>query len=271
MKTSLKLIQPLSFVELLGSTKHYASIDSPSQMIVYELECQRTSSGFILTIIPSGCNEWLLGYNLNNSQNILYNIGATKDRTSIFIDKYDVYFGVRFTPSIFYLRDNIPSPYELFNTIHTSLPTIGSPETRLINQWKLSNSFDKRVELFQDYLNSFPTYHISSSVVHMLTTIEESNGSVLVSQLARDLCYSERHTNRLFLDTFGFGPKDYCKYVRFQNCLNEILSDPIRSNSEFIQNIGYSDQAHFQREFKSFTGITPKQYINLLIESTATI
>ena len=26
----------------------------------------------------------------------------------------------------------------------------------------------------------------------------------------------------------------------------------------------YSDQAHFQREFKTFMGITPKQYIKLI-------
>lgn len=92
--------------------------------------------------------------------------------------------------------------------------------------------------------------------------IIHSKGDISVSLLAEQTGFSCRHINRIFTSYYGFGPKDYCRYVRFQYALDEIFKNPFRQNSEFIQNSSYSDQAHFQREFKQFTGITPKQFIN---------
>ena len=40
--------------------------------------------------------------------------------------------------------------------------------------------------------------------------------------------------------------------------------DPYKENSDYIANAGYSDQAHFQREFKAYTGITPRTFIKEL-------
>ncbi len=51
---------------------------------------------------------------------------------------------------------------------------------------------------------------------------------------------------------------------RFQNVLAAIIADPERDNSFFIEGAGYSDQAHFQREFRTFMGMTPKKYIKLI-------
>ena len=99
-------------------------------------------------------------------------------------------------------------------------------------------------------------------IENMRSMIIHSKGDISVSLLAEQTGFSCRHINRIFTSYYGFGPKDYCRYVRFQYALDEIFKNPFRQNSEFIQNSSYSDQAHFQREFKQFTGITPKQFIN---------
>ena len=95
----------------------------------------------------------------------------------------------------------------------------------------------------------------------MRSIILKSDGDCTVNTLSEITGYSCRHINRLFNASYGFGPKDLCKRLRFQRALKEIFADCNRQNSKFIQNIGYSDQAHFQREFKSFMGETPKQFI----------
>lgn len=76
--------------------------------------------------------------------------------------------------------------------------------------------------------------------------------------------YSVRHISRLYNEVYGIGAKDFIKMYRFQNVLAAIIADPERDNSSFIEGAGYSDQAHFQREFRTFMGMTPKKYIKLI-------
>lgn len=82
--------------------------------------------------------------------------------------------------------------------------------------------------------------------------------------LPTKLGYSERHILRMFNETLGVTPKDYCKMIRFQTVLINMLSNNSQNNSAYISGLGYSDQAHFQREFKTFTGITPRQFTKLI-------
>ena len=42
---------------------------------------------------------------------------------------------------------------------------------------------------------------------------------------------------------------------RFQNVLAEIIANPDRDNSFFIEGTGYSDQAHFQREWRRLEAV----------------
>ena len=87
-----------------------------------------------------------------------------------------------------------------------------------------------------------------------------TSGVTTVQEMSVKSGYSERHISRLYREVYGFGSKDFIKYIRFQNVLQAIIDNPESDNSVFIAGTGYSDQAHFQREFKSYTGITPKQF-----------
>ena len=59
----------------------------------------------------------------------------------------------------------------------------------------------------------------------------------------------------------GITPKTFARIVRFQNVIDSILRQPMLSLCDYISELGYSDQAHFQREFKQYTGITPRKFL----------
>ena len=84
------------------------------------------------------------------------------------------------------------------------------------------------------------------------------SGTSTVAELSAESEYSVRHISRLYNEVYGIGAKDFIKMYRFQNVLAAIIADPERDNSSFIEGAGYSDQAHFQREFRTFMGMTPK-------------
>jgi AraC-like DNA-binding protein len=68
---------------------------------------------------------------------------------------------------------------------------------------------------------------------------------------------SERQFERKFLQAIGFTPSYYRRVVRFERALYRIQHHPRQSLADIAYELGYSDQSHFNREFKQFAGFTP--------------
>lgn len=75
--------------------------------------------------------------------------------------------------------------------------------------------------------------------------------------------YSHRQFIRLFSQAVGLPPKLYCRVQRFQKALQLMQPAPCASPLSLAlvaMDAGYSDQPHFNREFREFSGLTPEQY-----------
>ena len=142
-------------------------------------------------------------------------------------------------------------------------PATDSYEMQLIKDFHKSLTFKDRVALFKAFVTDCKTFCPVSESIKKLNSLIYS-GAGTVAELSAESGYSVRHISRLYNKVYGIGAKDFIKMYRFQNVLAEIIANPDRDNSFFIEGTGYSDQAHFQREFKAFTGTTPKQYIKLI-------
>jgi AraC-like DNA-binding protein len=81
-----------------------------------------------------------------------------------------------------------------------------------------------------------------------------------VDAVVRSSGYSHRHFINLFRTAVGLTPKAYCRVLRFQKALQQGASQNNDSWASVAQDAGYSDQAHFNRDFLEFTGITPTAY-----------
>ncbi len=68
-----------------------------------------------------------------------------------------------------------------------------------------------------------------------------------------------------FRQHVGPSPKEFQRLERFQALLD--LTDCADSWSRRAAAVGYSDQAHMIREFRSFTGMTPTQYAPVSISA----
>jgi len=78
--------------------------------------------------------------------------------------------------------------------------------------------------------------------------------------------YSHRAFNALFKEAVGLSPKRYARLLRFQAMLARLNAPPGLDRGpapaliDLALAAGYSDQAHMQREFREFSGVTPTQY-----------
>lgn len=81
-----------------------------------------------------------------------------------------------------------------------------------------------------------------------------------VRDVAKHSGYSHRHFISLFREAVGLAPKRYCRVLRFQAALRRAARNGTASWAAIALDAGYSDQAHFNRDFLEFAGVTPTAY-----------
>ncbi|MBS0361857.1 MAG: AraC family transcriptional regulator [Proteobacteria bacterium] len=80
-----------------------------------------------------------------------------------------------------------------------------------------------------------------------------------VAQFAAEVGVSERTLHRLCLRAFGFPPKRLLRRQRFLSTLGLIRVSGDATFSSLLDD-EYHDQAHFNRDFRDFMGMTARQY-----------
>jgi len=81
-----------------------------------------------------------------------------------------------------------------------------------------------------------------------------------IEKLAYHYGYSIRSLERHFQEMIGLSPKRFVSTARFQKVLHLL-----QANIAWVviaESFGYYDQAHFIKDFKQFSGITPHQLIH---------
>ncbi len=91
--------------------------------------------------------------------------------------------------------------------------------------------------------------------------IKQSRGQISANNLAERLVTTPKSMERKFSNHLGKTPKQYIKLVRFQETLNDFSTHKNIHLTEYAYRNGYFDQAHFIRDFKSFSGYTPKEFV----------
>jgi AraC-like DNA-binding protein len=88
-----------------------------------------------------------------------------------------------------------------------------------------------------------------------------SGGTVTIDGLARHIGWSRRHLTQRFRGEFGIGPKELTRVTRFERA-RAMLSQPRRAPLARIAiECGYSDQAHFNREWRRLAGSSPLAWL----------
>lgn len=90
----------------------------------------------------------------------------------------------------------------------------------------------------------------------------ESDPEILTSsQLAAAVGVGQRRLQRLVAQALGYSPTWLIRRRRLQDAAARIRAG--ESSADLAAALGYADQAHFQRDFKTVTGQTPGAYRGL--------
>lgn len=99
--------------------------------------------------------------------------------------------------------------------------------------------------------------HIVKSTIDMMFS---TKGSLSIHAMLADPS-RRRQLERRFRQQVGISPKQLSKVIRLQATLQMLMHQTSESLTAIAYEGAYYDQAHFIRDFKEFTGITPKDFL----------
>lgn len=101
-------------------------------------------------------------------------------------------------------------------------------------------------------------------VLAALSLIHKNGGNIRIQQLAQQLHTSQSPLEKRFRKAVGASPKKFASIVRIKHAIKQFSKQS--SLTALGYDAGFYDQAHFIKEFKTFTGETPEAYFNRGIE-----
>jgi AraC-like DNA-binding protein len=125
-----------------------------------------------------------------------------------------------------------------------------------------ASTTSERINLIETFLFNrlTDTETVDQIVKSTIETILTANGQLSVDELSRKNNVNRRQLVRKFSSSIGLSPKQLSKTIRLQATLKMLLTRKITSLTDLAYESEYYDQAHFIKDFKEFTGLTPKEF-----------
>lgn len=228
----------------------------------YEFVCDNQMSSETV-VVPDGAVDVIFHCDKEAPEAVMYGSVSRASKEYFTVGKR--YFGARFLPGCVSHFWEVSAGDLLIEPVSfTEINGLRQCAYRIAE----AKDFDERIGIFlAEIMPSVGTNLISadaSLTSRILREIHESHGTIRQADLERDLFYSSRHLNRVFLENTGFTIKHYSRYIRFQTMLQLLRESQGIRIFEASEESGYYDQNHMQKEFREFARTTPGKFSTLL-------
>ncbi|SFW83445.1 helix-turn-helix domain-containing protein [Chitinophaga sancti] len=172
--------------------------------------------------------------------------------------------GIELTPNGLH-RFTQFSALEIVNKIYSFIDIYGAAGRQLQERLANTGKLEDKIDVFQNFLIRITNMVNRNNLLvdHSVQLIKNTSGLLTINQLVDKMGYSKRYLDMLFKEHLGISPKTYACLVRFQ--LFYTLWANTDAKNFYQENIYdvYYDQAHFIKEFKRYTGYSPRNYAQL--------
>ena len=254
VQPSVRLHNEVGYVELPAEPRL-----APYIYCYWELKSvYKLLSPFLYRVIPDGCVD--IFFDVNNSRDTRV-MGFSTTHIEFALDNSFHYAGVRFLPGAFPVIFNLdastltdrearlddvlslPAARELHGVLdgQTNLQQIKP----ILDRYFLKKVADSRGVMDARFCNA------------IMIILKEHGTLNLQSEI--DTGISPRQLRRLFEFYVGASPKMFSKVIRFQYFFQLLSSSKGQAYNKVFLDAGYYDQPHFNKDFKTFFGLTPTQ------------
>jgi AraC-like DNA-binding protein len=170
--------------------------------------------------------------------------------------------GVNFKPGGAFRFFGIPAG-KLHN-LNVSLDTLwGSAANELRDRLLQAGTPAVCFRVLEQFLLSqaIPARELHPAVVHALREFQAVPQDRKIAAVIKHIGLSPKWFIEVFRSQVGLTPKLYCRLRRFRVALTLIRQQPQPDWAELAGTCGYFDQAHFIRDFRKFSGLSPTSYL----------
>jgi len=96
------------------------------------------------------------------------------------------------------------------------------------------------------------------NAIHLIL---QNNGQISVKEVRDQVFLTERTLERRFINQVGLTPKQFAKIIQFKSSLHQLKASKTPELINVGLDSGFSDQSHFIRTFKRYTGKTPSTFL----------
>lgn len=223
------------------------------------------------TIVPDGCMEMIFHYGdlykqyIENRNNIIqprcFVFGQLTQPLEIEPTGETGIFSVRFYPEGFLPFATIPLK-EMKNKAVSLEKLFGRDGLKIEQTILNTKSTSERIIHIEAFLLSrLATVETTDRIIKStIETILTANGQLSVNELSKQININRRQLERKFSSAIGLSPKQLSKTIRLQSTLKMLINKKFTSLTALAYEGEYYDQAHFIKDFREFTGLTPKEF-----------
>ncbi|QNR23483.1 AraC family transcriptional regulator [Croceimicrobium hydrocarbonivorans] len=215
------------------------------------------SEDFKYRVVSDGCIDLFFNHH-KPAESFL--MGFCRKYTEFSIGTSFNYIGIRFRPAMFPMLFgiNAKSLSERDSELKLHLPALAQ---WIQSEIKADQSFQTIVDILNTKLKSelnLDSKSYDERFLKSLAIILERKG-YLNTETDLDTGLSPRHLQRIFNFYIGTTAKSFSNVVRFQHILKANPSRQSLKRDKLYFDLGFYDQAHFIKSFKTFYGVTPSE------------
>ncbi|MGF7059044.1 AraC family transcriptional regulator [Brassicibacter mesophilus] len=170
-------------------------------------------------------------------------------------------FGISFFPTGLFPILKIPISEFKNKTIEVDLIIKGFTE-RIVDKTNTDDSIPTIIKIIENEIVKIVDASLipRKEIYEVFEVFDKNINNMGINVLCKQYGINQRQIERIFNKYIGISPKLFYRINRFQqtiNCLND--NDSFTS---LAYNNNYYDQTHFIKDFKSFTGSTPTEFLN---------
>ncbi|MEQ8992771.1 MAG: helix-turn-helix domain-containing protein [Pseudomonadales bacterium] len=252
--------------DLSGTAIRVHRQDPPPDLAPYVYEfCQYDvdpSEDYVpVQVYPNGCLSLRFNVRPDGVESVLYGPCLSNRMTGFFFHEWVIFSAALYPQRAYHL---LGISVQELRDLRIHMDLLWPNQMRFVEEAMLEAwSFDQRIEVFTAFLRRMIRRDVAPHAEFLNVFNDLASGAPTASDLgliARQYGTNGRSLRRQFAKYLGLGPKQMDRVMRIQRCMRAIAGTPQLALANLALSAGFSDQAHFSREFKSLVGCTPRTY-----------